>query len=102
MNIIEQFDTLPPYIVRRMYRGTSAQLACACGLSIPTVKRIARLRSWGSMRVRDAQVFATACGYDLTNPYTSAQGLAAKCEIGLVFPHLSKNAQRHLAKLFKS
>lgn len=97
MNIIEQFDIIPPYIVRRMYRGTSAQLARTCGLSLSTIHRIARLRSWGGIRIWDAQVFAEACGYDLTNPMASVYKLLA----GPPLMHLSKPAQRHLLKLMK-
>lgn len=69
--LIKVLDRCPPFMVYYGHhlvtgkRHTVDQLAEMSGLSRRTVTRVARCRSWASVRVSVVVAFCTACGVDL-------------------------------------
>lgn len=68
---------------------TDVEIAKASGLSVPTVRRIASLKSWRTLKIDVAHRFAKACGHDLLRPRRSLQYLTSWVNRGIGFKHLS-------------
>ena len=69
--LLSTWDRCPPFMVYYGHhlvsgkRLTGDQIAAASGLSRRTVTRIARCRSWQSVRLSVITSFCAACGVDL-------------------------------------
>lgn len=103
-SLLEQCDLVPPFVVRRLARKrgralNTMEIAKASGLSVATVKRYARLRSWSTVPIARAQAFASACGHDLLRPNRNIKYLKWSERTGRGFGYLGKEAKRRFAKL---
>ena len=72
LNIVKQFDRLPPYLCRVLARKdrkalTNSEVSRISGLTVKRVGEIARLKSWGSVPLSQISAFSRACGVDLLN-----------------------------------
>lgn len=100
-SLLNQVDITPPYIVRRMTRKSARQLAVETGLHVMTIQRYARLRSWSTLSIRNAEAFAIACGHDLIRPRKTIQYLRWHARTGKGFGYLNLAAKRQFNKLLK-
>ncbi len=104
-SFLEFIDTVPPYVVRRVAgRGDrwmrADEIAKLAGLSVPTVMRYARMKSWSGIPIARAHAFACACGHDLLRPNKTLKYLLhAARRNKKQFTHLPALAQRNFTKL---
>lgn len=106
MSFLSHCDRIPPYVVRRMARRNgewmrAEDIAQRAGLSIPTIMRYSRMKSWASIPVARAEAFATACGHDLLRPSASVKYLTKAARTGKGFSHLPTYARKQFSKLLK-
>lgn len=107
-SFLQFMDQCPPYVVRRVARRgkkwvPAEVIAKHSGLSVATVMRYARMKSWSTIPVAKAQAFAAACGHDLRRPSKTISYLegTTRRTNSLPFSHLPPFAQRQFTKLLK-
>lgn len=92
--VLTHFDTLPPFVCvalarKNRRRMTLPEIAKAAGLSLRKVERIAPRLTWKTVRILDADRFASACGVDLINQAAARSYLARQRQVRQVFSHLT-------------
>jgi hypothetical protein len=70
--LVQKIDKLPPNLVRVLARDNNGamsnrEIADKAGLSTKRIGQISRLKSWATLPIWEAAVFADACGVDLLN-----------------------------------
>ena len=107
LSILEYLDRIPPRLCRQLARVgrfplTNEQIAVASGLTIARVSRIAKLKTWASVPVGQAEAFRAACGVThLTEWRQIAYLKRAYSQSARPLSHLDKLPPRMLKRLAK-
>lgn len=112
MTLKTDLDRFPPFLVYASARKGHGQrfklseLVNASGLSERTFTRIARMRTWGRVRVDDIVAFCEACNVDPMRPYKTRRyirrTLRRKYSFRHLLPRQKEKLEQQLASLTDS
>jgi len=71
-NLIDRLNKFPPFLCRFVARDKSGQkpisnieISRRTGISVVTIAKISRMRSWDNLKLSTIQSFSNACGVNL-------------------------------------